>query len=207
MSWKVRHEGSPKAVEGLTLQQVVDGLTEGQWEATDEVRGPNDTEWKRFEDHPQFAEAAAELAAPPEYVYDDEGHIDLNALIDVCLVLLIVFILTTTAAAMQSRLRSPDVDPKDDKQEAIAIVQDDEVDRTMVRVNVTMSGGKPVIKIENKETSLSSVEEELKKIVRNSKKSILLLDVDRKAPVSIALSIQRDAESAGMKEVKRVVPD
>src|SRR5262245_33614684 len=125
MSWKVRHEGSPKAVEGLTFEQVVDGLTEGQWEATDEVMGPNDTTWHKFEDHPQFAEAAAELDAPPEHVYDDEGHIDMNALIDVCLVLLIVFILTTTAAALQSRLLSPDVGTKDDKQDAVAIVNPD----------------------------------------------------------------------------------
>ena len=37
MSWKIRHEGSPKSMEGLTPAQVVEGLQDGLWEATDEV--------------------------------------------------------------------------------------------------------------------------------------------------------------------------
>ena len=37
MSWKIRHEGSPKAVENLTLDQIIEGLQDGLWEVTDEV--------------------------------------------------------------------------------------------------------------------------------------------------------------------------
>ena len=35
--WKVRHEGSPKYSE-VTLQQIQQGLVDGIWEPTDEVR-------------------------------------------------------------------------------------------------------------------------------------------------------------------------
>ena len=45
MSWKIRHEGSPRSIEGLSLQAVVDGLQDGLWEPTDEVMGPQDPQW------------------------------------------------------------------------------------------------------------------------------------------------------------------
>ena len=45
MTWKVREEGSPRVREGLSLEQVVEGLEEGEWGPTDEVRGPDDRDW------------------------------------------------------------------------------------------------------------------------------------------------------------------
>ena len=111
MTWKVRHQGSPRPVEGLTPQQVAEGLNEGLWETTDEVMGPNDTSWVPLENHPQFAEIAAEIEPPPPHTYDDETHLDFTALIDVTLVLLIFYILTASYAALASRLDSPDLQP------------------------------------------------------------------------------------------------
>ena len=101
MSWSVRHEGSPRVIEGLTVEQIAEGLRENSWETTDEVRGPNDAEWRPLENHPQFAELAFELEPPPRREGDDETRLDMNPLIDVCLVLLIFFMLTTTYAALQ----------------------------------------------------------------------------------------------------------
>ena len=72
MSWKVRHEGSPRAVEGLTPEQVLEGLRDGHWAPTDEVIGPQDAGWVRLEDHPQFAEAAEELEPEPASAHVDE---------------------------------------------------------------------------------------------------------------------------------------
>ncbi len=64
MTWTLRHEGSPAVVEGLTTEQVALGLSEGSWETTDEVRGTSETLWLALENHPQFAELAAELEPP-----------------------------------------------------------------------------------------------------------------------------------------------
>src|SRR5262245_35134785 len=96
MKWTVRHQGSPRQVSGLTLQQLIEGLQDGQWDSTDEVKGPQDTAWLAIEEHPQLADVVHDLD-PLEIVHEEEPtHLDMNALIDVCLVLLIFFILTTS---------------------------------------------------------------------------------------------------------------
>ena len=64
-TWHVRHEGSPAAAELPSAQRVVEGLRDGDWEPTDEVRGPADHGWVAIEDHPQFAEAVADMEPPP----------------------------------------------------------------------------------------------------------------------------------------------
>src|SRR6266852_8119607 len=110
MTWKIRHEGSPRSIDGLSPTQVVEGLQDGLWEPTDEVMGPEDADWKPIETHPDYAEVAADLEPPPAKVYEDETRLDMNPLIDVCLVLLIFFILTTSYAALQKVLDMPGVD-------------------------------------------------------------------------------------------------
>ena len=208
MTWNIRHEGSPKPVEGLSIEEVLQGLADGNWEATAEVMGPNDKKWTKLEEHPQFAELAAEFEEPPPRIYGDEdAHVDMNALIDVCMVLLIFFILTTSYAALQSRLESPDVAPKDDDQaEAVKIITDQEQEQS-IHVVVSMENGKPVIMVEGTKAAPDQVEAELKKLVRSSKKTTLLLEVNPKVPVGISLPIQRDAAAAGMNKIQRVVRD
>src|SRR6516162_1892381 len=105
MSWKVRHEGSPQSIEGLTLTQVVEGLQDGQWVPTDEVMGPTDHDWQSIDNHPALEEAAAEVMPPPQ-VHEDETRLDMNPLIDVCLVLLIFFILTMSYGALEKILEA-----------------------------------------------------------------------------------------------------
>src|SRR5438105_15821907 len=109
MTWRIRHQGSPRAVEGLSLAEVVEGLQDGLWEPTDEVMGPLDRDWVALENHPQFADTALDVDVHPPRHYDDETHLDFNPLIDVCLVLLIFFILTTSYAALQKVLPMPGV--------------------------------------------------------------------------------------------------
>src|SRR5215470_14887440 len=113
MNWRIRHEGSPRAVEGLTSSEVAQGLMDGQWEPTDEVMGPQEQQWVAIENHPQFADLAMDLEPPPPPHRPDETTLDMNPLIDVCLVLLIFFILTTTYAAVQKILDTPSVQAKD----------------------------------------------------------------------------------------------
>src|SRR5687768_11186452 len=95
-TWKMRHEGAPQSVEGLTAELIVEGVQEGQWEPTDEVMGPGESDWKSLETHPHFAEAMAAYDPPMSPPLPDETRLDMNPLIDVALVLLIFFILTTT---------------------------------------------------------------------------------------------------------------
>ncbi len=210
MTWKIRHEGSPKAVEGLSLEEILHGLADGQWEATDEVMGPNDTTWRKLEAHPQFAEIASELEGPRTHTYGDEdAHVDMNALIDVCMVLLIFFILTTSYNALQTRLDSPEVAPKaDEQQAALKVVDRADVEATTIVIVVELDQDKkPVITIAGKKVTQEQVENELKNLVRGSKKTTLTMDVDPKVPVSVTLPIQRDAGAAGIKTIQRNARD
>jgi biopolymer transport protein ExbD len=148
MSWQLRHEGSPQALKDLTLQQIADGLRDGQWEPTDEVMGPGDKTWQAIENHPQLAEIAEEIEAPPQVRHEEGTHLDFNALIDVCLVLLIFFILTTTyATTVQKVVPLPTLKGEGKK---MRIVSHKEVKERMIRLKAGVdSAGKPVLHLEN----------------------------------------------------------
>lgn len=99
MPWRFRREGSTQESRDLALEQIVAGLRDGKIETTDEVFGPDDTQWHVIENHPDLAEIADEIEAPTPRIHDDPTSLDMNPLIDVCLVLLVFFILTTSYAA------------------------------------------------------------------------------------------------------------
>src|SRR5690349_2395888 len=102
-AWYVRKEGSPEVLALPTAVEVLTGLRDGNFLPTDEVKGPTDATWRAIEVHPTFAEAAEYIDPPPPEVADDT-HLDMNPLIDVCLVLLIFFILTITYASIERAL-------------------------------------------------------------------------------------------------------
>src|SRR3954447_25725026 len=107
MRYSVRHEGSPQSVADQSAGAVAAGLRDGRWEPTDEVRGDGEAGWVALEDHPRFAEDAADVAPPPRKEHPDETRLDMNPLIDVALVLLIFFILTTTYETIRKVLDLP----------------------------------------------------------------------------------------------------
>jgi biopolymer transport protein ExbD len=178
MTWSVRHEGSPRSVQGLTLAQVIVGLRDGVWEPTDEVMGPQDRTWVAIEGHQQLAAVAAELDPPIPRTHPDETRLDMNALIDVCLVLLIFFILTTTYAAVQRVVPLPiTTDPQKGQ---IKKVSATEVSTYMIRVVARPgeSDWQPVITVENeKAVGISEFSQVLESWVKKTHKRQMLLDV------------------------------
>jgi biopolymer transport protein ExbD len=202
-AWKVRHEGSPRSIDGLSLQQVIEGLQDGRWEPTDEVMGPQETEWVAIENHPQLAEIAADLEPPPPRVYDDETRLDMNALIDVCLVLLIFFMLTTTYAALQARLDAPN--PSTDKAD-LPVVSQQQVEQNMVKVSVTMENGQAVTRIESQVVPENALEYELKKFVKLAKTTVLLEHSDD-VPEKAVVAVLDAARGADVNKICLVVPD
>src|SRR5262245_51194879 len=207
-AWNIRHEGSPRSIEGLTLQQVLEGLQDGRWEATDEVMGPHDRDWITIENHPELAEVAAELEPPPPRVYDDETRLDMNALIDVTLVLLIFFILTTTYASLQKIIdaASATAERPGDK---IRQVDSDEVEESMIKVEartVEKDGmARTVLKVQGKEVAPEDLQTELRKHVGGQRRKVLL-DHDPKVPHGVIVAIQDDARSAGVSDVLFLIP-
>lgn len=202
-NWRVRHEGSPQAVEGLTLQQVAEGLAEGAWEPTDEVQGPGEAAWVAMENHPQLAEIAEDIEPPPQMQHGDETHLDFNALIDVCLVLLIFFILTTTYAALQKILESPDVSVDNPQ---LPVVTQDKVDQLMIQVTATQEAGGPVIRVEKEVVEPENLVAVLRRFVTGTKKTELLLIHSPDVSHGTVVAIQDAAKGAGMQKIHLVVP-
>jgi biopolymer transport protein ExbD len=203
-AWKVRHEGSPQSIEGLSLPQVLEGLQDGRWEPTDEVMGPQDGAWQAIENHPQLAEVAADLEPPPPRVYDDETRLDMNALIDVCLVLLIFFILTTSYSLLQKRLDAPNATTNSP---GPATITEKEVNDLMIRVAVRMKDGKPVTTIENNVVEPARLEQALLALTSQTSKHELVLEHDDDVPQQAVVAVLDAARGARIERVRLVVPE
>jgi biopolymer transport protein ExbD len=210
MTWQIRHQGSPQSLSGLTLEQIVEGLRDGRWESTDEVKGPADRQWLPIESHPQLAETAAELEPGP-LAHVDEAHLDMNALIDVTLVLLIFFILTTAhATAIQKVVPVPtvSVDPKSGKHRVPAA----QVRKFMVLVKATAdSRGKPLVEVEGRKVDVCREadgaldEDKLVSVLRpyvqgDPPRTQMLLDAEH-VSWGLVIAIQDAARAAGIQTV------
>ena len=200
MSYSIRHEGSPQSIDNLTLAQVVEGLLDGQWEPTDEVKGPQDRDWIAIENHPQLEEIAADLEPPPPKFYDDESRLDMNALIDVCLVLLIFFILITSYATLQKVLDSPDLSSNDPGK--LRLVRQVDVKEFMIAVTAKMENGKPVILVEGEAVEPDDLRASFARFVKGaSHKRELFLDHEDEVPHGTIVAIQDAAKGAGIDQV------
>ena len=198
MNWRIRHQGSPRAVEGLTTAEVIEGLQDGLWEPTDEVMGPLDEEWATLENHPQFADVAMDLQPHEPRHYDDETHLDFNPLIDVCLVLLIFFILTTSYAALQKVLPMPGVSAK--KVEGPPTVRPEQVKEFMIKVDAYQENGKPVIKVEGETVDPENLVPVLSSWVKRSRKTELLINA-KGVEWGVVVTIQDAAKGAGVEKL------
>jgi biopolymer transport protein ExbD len=201
--WKVRHEGSPVASADLSFDQVMQGLVDGKLSPEDEVKGPTDSAWQKLEDHPAFAEIAAELEPEPEPPHEEETTLDMNPLIDVALVLLIFFILTTTYSQLQKIIEAGDVSREGPA--TARPVNPDEVKGTTIQVKATQTGNKTVITVEGEVVAPSNLLNVLKRYTRDPNRRTLLLEKDRKVPHGVIVQIQDDAKSAGVDKVLRGV--
>jgi biopolymer transport protein ExbD len=205
MTWKIRHQGSPKAIEGLTLAEIVEGLQDGLWEPTDEVMGPDDLKWTSIEDHPQLADLALDIDPLPPPHHEDETRLDMTPLIDVTLVLLIFFILTTSYAALQKMLDAPGASNK--KAEGMLVLSQKQVDDLMIKVQVRQESGDSVIKVEGKEVRPDELLDSLGQYARDTRKTELLLDYSADVPYGVIVTILDAAKGAKMTKVHNVAPE
>ncbi|MCS6851825.1 MAG: biopolymer transporter ExbD [Gemmataceae bacterium] len=204
MSWKVRHEGSPQAIEGLTLPQVAEGLRDGLWEPTDEVMGPTDDRWQAIENHPALADLAADFEPPPPKVHGDETRLDMNPLIDVALVLLIFFILTTTYDTMRKVLDMPST-TDETVSAGVAVKTREEVERFVVRVEAKGQNGRSVILVEGQPVEEKDLVPALRRHLREQRKTHLLI-VATGVDWGTVVTIQDAAKGAGFEKVYLLVP-
>jgi biopolymer transport protein ExbD len=196
-AWLVRQEGSPEAVVVPSAEAVLEGLRDGNWSPTDEVKGPADGRWLAIEDHPAFA-AAAEEVEPPKAV-GDETHLDMNPLIDVCLVLLIFFILTITYASLERAITVPPVDPQEKGPSAQVNLKDIR-DKVFV-VTAKMDGERAVVRVEKKEVPVAELAGEMKRVIGETGRKEMVLDAEKDVPWGVVTAILDAAKGSGVTEV------
>jgi biopolymer transport protein ExbD len=185
--WQVRKEGAPEVYTLPTSAEVLTGLRDGNFVPSDEVKGPADADWQPLETHPVFAEAALDVEPPPGET-TDETHLDMNPLIDVCLVLLIFFILTITYASLERALDVPEDTPDEKGQKT---VEYKDIKDRVIRVIVKMDGERPVVKIEGKEVppDKEKIFKEIETVVSTTGKREMLLDIEKDVPWGVETDV------------------
>lgn len=197
-TWQVRQEGSP-AVVSATAEGVAEGLRDGVWLPTDEVKGPGEAAWTPIEGHPVFAEAAAEQEDyGPEAA--DETHLDMNPLIDVCLVLLIFFILTISYASLERSLAIPEAAPDDKSSSTPKVNLKDIRDRVFI-VSAAKEGDAVAVKLEKEAVPLDQLQSRIKDLMGRTGRSEMLLDLDTNVPWGVQTAILDAAKGNGVHNV------
>lgn len=195
--WLVRQEGAPEAVSVPSAADVLGGLYDGNWLPSDEVKGPADAAWQPIENHPVFAEAAEDIE-PPKAEAADETNLDMNPLIDVCLVLLIFFILTITYASLE---RSITIPPDNPDAKGPAKVQLKDIRDKVFVLTAKMDGEKVVVRIEKKEIALEQIAGEMKSVIESTGRNTMVLDVEKDVPWGVETAILDAAKGNGVHEI------
>ncbi|HZZ79221.1 MAG TPA: biopolymer transporter ExbD [Gemmataceae bacterium] len=214
MPWQLRHEGSPEVLLDLSPQEIVDGLRDGMWETTDEVLGPGEAAWRKIEAHPQFVEVAEELAVPPPVRHEEPSSLDMNALIDVCLVLLIFFMITTAYAALVQKSVPLPTTKTDAK--GMRVLRVDQVKSQMIRVQAYRDkSGKINVLVQNQtvkdavsadgKIDVDRVRDAIEPYVKGEdRKTEVLLDA-REVTWENVIQIQDGARAAGVQIVHHLL--
>lgn len=177
MTWKIRLEGSETIIDVPTAQRVVEGIREGEWEPTDDVRGPSDRSWTPIEEHVQFAEAIAELE-PVAVEAEDETRLDMNPLIDVSLVLLIFFILTTSYSILR---RTIDVPAEPDNEKGAKVKKEiklEDIKDRIFKVEAWLVEDKARIKVNDNIIEIEDLEKALTNAMKATGKREMLLEFE-----------------------------
>jgi len=120
-------------------------------------------------------------------------------------VLLIFFILTTSYAALQKILQTPEFGA-DAKKESIRVVDKAEVANLMITVQVRMEDGKPVIRVADQDVDPDELITVLRAIRKATNKAQILLDHSDDVPHGTVVMIQDAAKEAGIDIIHFLVP-
>jgi serine/threonine protein kinase len=199
--WLIRFESTGRSLPVKNPERVIAGLRAGEWEAADEVRGPGDTDWLPIEDHPAFADAVSDLN-PPRLEAPDETKLDMNPLIDVALVLLIFFILTTTYSSLKRSIDVP-AEPDNEKGKVAQKIRPEDLKDSAFAVSAWMDGNTVRFRIDDKVVEQGEVERAMTDQVRTTGRRQIILSVEGKVPWGAEAVIHDGAKGAGIQQIFR----
>src|SRR5262249_42962997 len=159
---------------------------------------PEERSWQAIENHPQLAEVAADIAPPPARPYDDETRLDMTALIDVTLVLLIFFILLLSYTALQKALEAGK------QNEGPVKMTNEQVEQKMILVKARPGpDGRSIIQIGDETVDVKDLRRKLSSLVRDTHKTVLLIDATG-VPERTVVAIEDAAAGTGITERRYV---
>jgi biopolymer transport protein ExbD len=114
-------------------------------------------------------------------------------------VLLIFFILTITYASLERAIDIPD-DTADQKGPTTKMDIKDIKDRVFI-VTAKMDGEKAVVKIEKKEVPIDQLAAEMKRIINETGRKEMVVDIDKEVPWGIETAILDAAKGNGVRDI------
>lgn len=163
----------------------------------DEIRKEGETAWKTLLDYPEFEETFSSKSITKQ---EDDDNIDMNALIDVCLVLLVFFILLTSYAKLVQHLESAKTNP-DSKIPSISVSQADQKTKVVIKTEA----GKTFFYINKQVVENDNLTSALKASARKLKNKDLILYYNDDVPYQAVISIQDAARAADFQQILQAV--
>ena len=124
----------------------------------------------------------------------------MNPLIDVSLVLLIFFILTTTYSSLRRTIELPDA-PTDKSKTPKPVVKKDDLKDKIFKVTVTMEEDEVKIKIEEQIVKVDDLEKEFKEVIARTGRREIYLNIDPDTPWGIETKIYDAARGADIRQI------
>jgi biopolymer transport protein ExbD len=195
---------------------VTDWLQQGRLLADDQLRPSGTAQWFRIGDNPSYAaylpqvepfraEDQAEALEPVEMDLhwrhrpsDDDDDVDMIPLIDVSLVLLVFFIMTTTGVTLAANIKTPDA--------VYGYLRDtrgDQANPAMLWIGITQDGnGDPIYSLGEGESAPSSPDDQglitLKQLTDRLDQKLQ----ERDRPSEVLIRAQEDVPSGIVRKVQ-----
>ncbi|MEZ6140284.1 MAG: biopolymer transporter ExbD [Zavarzinella sp.] len=199
--WTIIPAGTTRQIRGLTFNAVLNGVREEQFDSADLIFRNGETPVS-IDTHPEFEEAILDLQPVPRRPEDDETRLDMNPLIDVALVLLIFFMLTTVYEQIRKEFNPPPGQSTDAQGRKTT---ENKLKEFTIRVSITVEDGKPVFRIENDAVPQEKLLETLIALKQKTGNRQLALEVQPDVPWKAVVAINDAAAGAEFTEIIRVV--
>ena len=191
--WGLRNHDSDSKSILLESIEIQDLIVSGLISINDEIRKEGETTWKTFLDYPEFDDT---FSVKSSIKHDEDENIDMNALIDVCLVLLVFFILLTSYAKLVQHLEAAKTNP-DSKIPSITTTQADQKTKVVIKTEA----GKTLFYINEQVVESENLTTALKASARKLKSKDLILFYSDDVPYQAVISIQDAARAADFQQI------
>ncbi len=191
--WDLRNHDSDSKSILLESIEIQDLIVSGLISINDEIRKEGETTWKTFLDYPEFDDT---FSVKSSIKHDEDENIDMNALIDVCLVLLVFFILLTSYAKLVQHLEAAKTNP-DSKIPSITTTQADQKTKVVIKTEA----GKTLFYINEQVVESENLTTALKTSARKLKSKDLILFYSDDVPYQAVISIQDAARAADFQQI------